>query len=245
MKKKTMSLNLLLCLSLASCLLCVSGCSATLNKGMTAVDEGASKTPFKSTVHREPIEWCNVWLTNTNKIDLPRVLLVGDSITQQYYNGVRQELAGKAYCGRLTTSACVADPLFETQLRSVIEHYEFDVIHFNNGLHGEDYLEEEYQMGYEKALMLIREKQPAAKIVIALSTPTKSGGPKAFLIPRIEARNKIVSELAKNIKAQVNDLFTPMQGHPEYYCDDYHYKSEAIAVQAGLVAKVIRETLGE
>ena len=194
-------------------------------------------------VYREPTEWCNVWISNTDKDDLPRVLLVGDSITQQYYSHVERELVGKAYCARLTTSACVADPMFAIQLRSVIEQYEFNVVQINNGLHGMGYTEKEYRRGYEDALRLIREKKPNAKIIVVLSTPTKAGGSKAYLIPRMEIRNGIIGELAENISAGVIDLFTPMQGHPEYYRDDYHFHSKAIAIQAKLVAKAIREIL--
>ena len=31
-------------------------------------------------VPREGTEWCNIWMPNANKHDLPRVLLIGDSI---------------------------------------------------------------------------------------------------------------------------------------------------------------------
>jgi len=33
---------------------------------------------------REGIEWCDVWITHGTEYDLPRVLLIGDSITQNY-----------------------------------------------------------------------------------------------------------------------------------------------------------------
>jgi len=33
---------------------------------------------------REDIEWLDVWMPNTNEKKLPRVLLVGDSITRAY-----------------------------------------------------------------------------------------------------------------------------------------------------------------
>ena len=194
-------------------------------------------------IHREPSEWCNVWIPNNNRNDYPRVLLVGDSIAQGYYNGVAKKMSGKAYCARLITSASVADPMFALQLRSVIEQYPFDVIHFNNSLHGLNYTEEEYKREYEKALTLISKALPKAKIIIALSTPTKTGGSKKHLIARMEARNKIALELAKQNKLKITDLFTPMHGHPEYYRDDYHFHRKAIAIQADLVAQAITEIL--
>ena len=46
---------------------------------------------------RERIEWADIWVTDADKNDLPRVLLIGDSITRGYFDGVEKQLAGKAY----------------------------------------------------------------------------------------------------------------------------------------------------
>lgn len=59
---------------------------------------------------RERIEWVEIGVTDADKDDLPRVLFVGDSITIGYFGGVEKQLAGKAYCARLTTSKRVSDP---------------------------------------------------------------------------------------------------------------------------------------
>jgi hypothetical protein len=71
-----------------------------------------------------------------NKDDLPRVLFVGDSITRGYFAGVEEQLGGKAYCARLTTSKCVSDPSFNDDLLLLLKQYKFAAIRFNNGLHG-------------------------------------------------------------------------------------------------------------
>ena len=34
---------------------------------------------------RERIEWADIWVTDADKDDLPRVLLIGDSITRGYF----------------------------------------------------------------------------------------------------------------------------------------------------------------
>jgi len=81
---------------------------------------------------RERIEWIDIWVTDADKTDLPRVLLVGDSITRGYFGGVEKHLAGKAYCARLTTSKCVSDPTFNDDLKLILNQYKFSVIHFNN-----------------------------------------------------------------------------------------------------------------
>jgi hypothetical protein len=45
-----------------------------------------------------------VSLPHTNDHQLPRVLLIGDSITGGYYSDVEKALAGRAYVARLSTS---------------------------------------------------------------------------------------------------------------------------------------------
>lgn len=93
---------------------------------------------------RERIEWIDIWVTDADKDEIPRVLLVGDSITRGYFGGVEKQLAGKAYCARQTTSKCVSDPTFNDDLLLLLKQYKFSAIHFNNGLHGWGYSEEQY-----------------------------------------------------------------------------------------------------
>ncbi len=70
----------------------------------------------KEAVHREGTEWCNTWVTSANLKDKPRVLMVGDSITNGYFKSASKALADVSYGAKLTTSACVADPAFLLQL---------------------------------------------------------------------------------------------------------------------------------
>ena len=96
---------------------------------------------------RERIEWADIWVTDADKEDLPRVLLIGDSITRGYFGEVEKQLEGKAYCDRLTTSKCVSDPFFPDEVRLMLKQYHFAVIHFNNGLHGWGCTEGQYRDG--------------------------------------------------------------------------------------------------
>jgi lysophospholipase L1-like esterase len=193
--------------------------------------------------NRESIEWTDIWLTNCTKTDKPHVLLVGDSITKAYCGGVAKRLQGKVYTGRLTTSLCAGDPAYIPTLKAVLIQVKFNVIHFNNGLHGIEYTEEEYKKGYRDAIAAIQKMQPDAKIIIALSTPLKKGSNKEYLNKKIDERNKIVKEIAKSISAEIDDLNTPMRNHPEYHKDAYHYKGNAISMQADIVSKIIQKSL--
>jgi hypothetical protein len=44
----------------------------------------------RNSVQYEPTEWTNVWMPSATKNDLPRVLLIGNSITQSYYSFVEE-----------------------------------------------------------------------------------------------------------------------------------------------------------
>ncbi|MDA7882468.1 SGNH/GDSL hydrolase family protein [Akkermansiaceae bacterium] len=200
-------------------------------------------TMAEQKVHREGTEWCDIWIPKATDQNLPRVLLVGDSITKGYYNTVEKSLAGKANCARFATSACVSDPAFFAQLETMFNHYEYEVVHFNNGLHGFGYTEQEYQEAYERALGVIWANAPEVKLILALSTPLLETSKQNNLNPRINERNRIVRELAKKYGAEVNDLHAISIGRPEYYSDPYHYKPVATELQGRQVGKFIEKTL--
>src|SRR5882672_10934318 len=97
---------------------------------------------------RESIEWCDIWISHANETNLPRVLLIGDSITRDYYPEVEKRLAGKAYVARLSTSRFIADPILLKEISVVLEGTKFDVIHFNNGMHGWQHSEAVYRKAF-------------------------------------------------------------------------------------------------
>jgi lysophospholipase L1-like esterase len=204
-----------------------------------AQDPGSAKRK----IAREGTEWCDVWLPNVTKTDLPYALLIGDSITKGYYPSVEKALAGKVNCGRLATSACVADPSFLNQLEGFLVGYRHSVIHFNNGLHGFDYTEDEYREGYRKALELIRKMQPGCTLIVALTTPLKPGSGRESTTARVEARNRIATELAARHEAAVSDLFSISKDRPELFSDPYHYKPEGIRLQSEKVSASILKAL--
>src|SRR5205823_13966390 len=106
---------------------------------------GADRNPPPA---RESIEWCDIWISHANETNLPRVLLIGDSITRGYYPEVEKRLAGKAFVARLCTSRFAADPVLLKEIALVLEETKFDVIHFNNGMHGWQHSEAEYRKAF-------------------------------------------------------------------------------------------------
>ena len=49
---------------------------------------------------------------------------------------LEKKLAGKAFVARLATSRFLADPVLLKEIALVLDQMRFDVIHFNNGMHG-------------------------------------------------------------------------------------------------------------
>jgi len=196
---------------------------------------------------RERIEWCDIWITNADKGDLPRVLLIGDSITRGYFDGVEKALAGKANCARLTTSRCVCDPVFFDELLLMLRQYRFQVIHFNNGLHGMEYTQDQYREGFSRLMETLDRYGQGARLVWASSTPVRKRGALAELDDNTEIvkrRNRIAAEFVGKAGLPTDDLFSLGIAHPEYYGDDgVHYNTEGRAAQVKQVVQSIEPRL--
>ena len=152
-------------------------------------------------VVRENIEWLDVWIPGNNVKDQPRVLLIGDSITRGYYKTVEDTLKDKAIVCRLTTSKSLGDPSLLDEVKLVLSQAKFDVVHFNNGMHGWGYTEEEYAKAFPDLVATLRKHAPGAKLIGATTTPVRERGKAEQLDPkteRVRARNKdVVTMLAK------------------------------------------------
>jgi hypothetical protein len=198
---------------------------------------------------RESIEWCDIWISHANETNLPRVLLVGDSIARDYYPDVEKRLAGKAFVARLATSRFVADPVLLKEIELVLDQAKFDVIHFNNGMHGWQHSDAEYRRAFPKLLKTIRTHAPKARLIWAATTPLRdgkgiTGDTKAdYSDDRVVARNAIAAEIVTTQKIPVNDLNAPMRGHPEYHSDNVHFNQQGIQIQAGQVSAEVAKRL--
>jgi lysophospholipase L1-like esterase len=197
----------------------------------------------------ESIEWCDIWISHANETNLPRVLLIGDSITRDYYPQVEKRLAGKAFVARLTTSRFLADPVLLKEIELVLDQMKFDVIHFNNGMHGWQHTEADYRKAFPAFLETIRAHAPKARLIWAATTPLREGkgatsDPMAnYSNERIAVRNAIAAEIAAGQNVPADDLNAPMCGHPEYHSDNVHFNSQGIQIQAAQVAAEIEKFL--
>jgi lysophospholipase L1-like esterase len=202
--------------------------------------------PAYSPSAHESIEWCDIWISHANETNLPRVLLIGDSITRDYYPGVEKHLAGKAYVARLATSCFASDPVLLQEIALVLDNTKFDIIHFNNGMHGWQHNEAEYRAAFSKIVETIRGHAPHAKLVWATTTSLKVSEPKSpaeASDERIAERNAIGLECINGRHIAVDDLNALVRGHPEYHSDNVHFNAEGIRLEAAQVAASIEPLL--
>ena len=195
----------------------------------------------------EHIEWCDIWIPEANTDAKPRVLLVGDSITRGYFGVVEQELKDEACCARLATSRCICDPVFLDELRLVLSQYDFAVVHFNNGLHGWGYTEEEYREAFPRVLELLRGE--GGRLIWATTTPVMDVARLEHLDPRsdrVRERNAIAAKFVADASMLTDDLCGLVEDHPEYYAGDgVHFNEAGRVAQGRQVAASVRRALAK
>jgi hypothetical protein len=198
---------------------------------------------------REAIEWCDIWISHANETKLPRVLLIGDSIARDYYPEVEKRLAGKAFVARLATSRFVSDPVLLKEIELVLEGSKFDVVVFNNGMHGWQHSEAEYRKAFPKFIKTIRAHAPKAKLIWATTTPLRDGkdvtyDTKAeYSDERIAARNALAAEIVTAQKIPIVDLNAAVRGNPEFHSDNVHFNGKGVQVLAAQVGAAIEKLL--
>jgi hypothetical protein len=173
-------------------------------------------------IHREEIEWCDIWVTGADAAGRPRLLLAGDSITRSYYGYVRERLSDRYAVARFATSKCVADPAFFRELELVLAEHTFARIHFNNGLHGWGYDEGAYAAGLARALDRLLAHGGAGSLTWGSTTPVWEAG-RDVLAPRtarVRDRNRLAAELARERGLPINDLFAAVVDRPELVSKD-------------------------
>ncbi len=193
----------------------------------------------------EKIEWTWEVTPDHPRPDLPNVLLVGDSITRNYFPAVTKELDGKANVYLFATSASVGDSRLAGQLREffAMENTHFRVIHFNNGMHGWGFTEPEYKAAFPALIGALRAGDSQAKLIWANSTPVRKDNPEGATNARIAVRNEIAAAIVKPERIPIDDQHEVVHQHPELYSDDVHPNEAASAIQGRQAAAMIEKLL--
>lgn len=187
--------------------------------------------------------------------DLPRVLIVGDSISIGYTPRVRKALDGVANVHRPTTN-CRWSAFGDENIEEWIGDSKWDVIHFNFGLwdwygwkQEEKATPESYAANLESIVRKLKDKTDA-KLVFAITTPPCIAAEKNAKIVVSEKRAKEFNNAALAVMEKhgvgINNLYDLVVKDRERFqkgADDVHYTEEGRDVLAAQVAKKIRDLL--
>jgi len=193
----------------------------------------------------EITEW--TWEVRPDQVDqkLPNVLLVGDSITRNYFPEVQQELKGRANVYLFAASTSLGDPRLDRQLNefAALEGVTFNVVHFNNGMHGWAYSEKEYAASFPSYIATLRKIAAGAHFVWASTTPVRKASAPGPSNERIEVRNAEALKIMTHESIAVDDQYALMVRHPGFYMDDVHFNPEGSSLQSKQVVETIEKFL--
>lgn len=182
----------------------------------------------------EEIEW--TWEVRPTHYDpkLPNVLLLGDSITRNYYPAVARRLTGKANVYLMATSASVGDPRLPLQIADFVtgEAVHLSLVHFNNGMHGWAYTESQYERAFPSFLRAIQDSAPGARLIWTTTTPVKVDASPGPTNSRIESRNAIAKTLVQKADLAIDDQHELMMHHLDAYQDTVHFNENTAEIQA-------------
>jgi hypothetical protein len=194
----------------------------------------------------EEIEWTWEVRPAHPDLQLPNVLLLGDSITRNYFPEVTKDLAGVANVYLMASSTAVGDPRLPRQIAefAAMEKVRFRVVHFNNGMHGWGYSEAQYKAGFPQFLRAVHSllgKEGAP--IWASSTPVREDKTDGATNARVDERNAIALKLVKAAGIEVDDQHGLMVQHRDLYQDSVHFNPQGANIQGDQAASLIRSAL--
>ena len=196
----------------------------------------------------EEIEW--TWEVRPPHPDpkLPNVLLLGDSLSRNYFPEVTKKLAGVANVYLMASSTSVGDPRLPRQIRefAAMENVPFRVVHFNNGMHGWDYTEAQYQAAFREFLRTIRSLAGKnGTLIWANITPVKPQAFNGATNDRVDARNVIARTFIDAAHIPIDDQHGLMLRHQDQYQDTVHFNNLGSNLMGDQAAAMIRGQLKE
>lgn len=191
---------------------------------------------------KERFEWIHSWCDENFNNDLPRVLLVGDSICFGYQEIVREMLKGVCYVDYVATSYAIDSEMYNSLVKNFVNSGDYDLIHFNHGLHGIHLEPNEYGEGLSK---LINEIRVGKKFILATCTyiiePETIAQEESWQFRSVQ-RNEVINEIAKKDGLVLNDLYELSKSIPVEFRneDGVHYKPEGYRIFAKQIVEKIK-----
>ena len=190
----------------------------------------------------------NAWDFVEDAPGLPRVLLIGDSVSRGYTQAVRNELKGKANVHRAPEN-CGPAANGLRKLDVWLGQQKWDAIHFNFGIHDRATPLGDYTKRLEE--LLERMEKTGAKIVWASTTPIPDDPAKKQSAAFILERNDAAAALMKKRGHSIDDLFAEispkldaLQNPNDVHFNAAGYDFLGAQVAASLLAELARNPAG-
>lgn len=176
---------------------------------------------------------------------LPRVLLIGDSVSRGYTQAARNALKGKVNVHRAPAN-CGPTATGLKKLDVWLGDGNWDLIHFNFGIHDRRTNVDDYEKRLEEIVK--RLKQTGAKVVWASSTPIPADwkeGPE--MKAKLEEKNAIAAKVMERNGVEIDDLFTFITPHLSEVQNpkDVHFNGKGYDLLGKQVAEYIEGALQE
>jgi lysophospholipase L1-like esterase len=188
----------------------------------------------------------NAWDFVKDDPALPRVLLIGDSVSRGYTAAVRKALDGKANVHRAPANCGPTASGIKNIDAWLTDHpggEKWDVIHFNFGIHDRGTPVADYTARLEQ--LVRRMKQTGAKLVWASTTPIPDNPEQKQTAASIVERNAAAAELMQKQGVAIDDLFgfiTPRLAEMQRP-KDVHFKDEGYDMLGQKVAESVADAL--
>jgi len=182
----------------------------------------------------------NAWDFVQDDPKLPRVLLIGDSISRGYTLDTRKALTGKANVHRAPEN-CGPTANGVKKIEIWLGDGKWDVIHFNFGIHDRKTPAADYEQRLET--LIARMKQTGAKLIFATTTPVPADtkdGPE--IVTQIAEKNEIATRVVQKHGVLINDLHAFLAPQLEGIANpkDVHFNAKGYELMGQQVAKVIQ-----
>lgn len=147
----------------------------------------------------------NAWDFVIDAPKLPRVLLIGDSVSRAYTQTVQKALKGKANVHRAPAN-CGPTARGLQKMDIWLGDGKWDFIHFNFGIHDRNTKINDYTDRLEQLIQRLQKTK--AKLIWANTTPIPDVPKKRFTAASIIERNIAAAKLMAKHNIPINDLFS-------------------------------------
>ena len=202
--------------------------------------------------------------------ELPKILIIGDSISGGYFPFVQESLKGKAKVFQptyidengKTKGCCGGTTQGVKEMDFFLSNNKWDIIHFNFGLHDIKHIDpvtgknsknlshphqaspEEYERNLIEIIKKL--KRTGAKLIFATTTPYPDKLGKQMRSPGMpKIYNQVALKIMNNNQIKVNDLYSSVLPKISdlQIPNNVHFKEKGSEFLANLVVKSIMESL--